>query len=94
MKSKTIFRVFGFTLCFLTIPGVGMLLSDEINWGPEDFLVAGSLIFGLGVLLALARQYIINRRTRITIIALGVLVFLLLWIELAVGVFGSSIAGN
>lgn len=94
MKSKTVFRVFGVTLCLLVIPAIGMLFSDDVNWGPEDFLVTGGLIFGLGVLIALARQRISKKRRRIAVIAFGILVFLLLWLELAVGIFGSPIAGN
>lgn len=86
--------VFGVTLCLLAIPAIAMLFTDDVNWGPEDFLVAGFLIFGLGVLIALARQRISKKHNRITIITMGILMFLLLWLELAVGVFGSPIAGN
>mgnify|MGYP003342593598 CR=1 FL=1 len=94
MKSKTALRILGVTLCLLAIPAIGMLFSDDVSWGPEDFLVAGGLIFGLGVLIAFARQRISKKRRRIVVIAFGILVFLLLWGELAVGIFGSPIAGN
>lgn len=94
VKPKTALRILGVTLCLLAIPAIGMLFSDDVNWGPEDFLVAGFLIFGLGVLIALARQRISKKRRRIVVIAFGILVFLLLWGELAVGIFDSPIAGN
>lgn len=94
MKFKTTLRVFGITLCLLAIPAFAMLFWEEINWGAEDFIVVGFLIFGLGVLIALTRHRISNVRTRIAVIAFGIFVFLLLWGELAVGIFGSPIAGN
>ena len=94
MKFKTALLILGVTLCLLAIPAIGMLFSDDVNWGPEDFLVTGFLIFGLGVLIALARHRISNVRTRIVVIASGILIFFLFWLELAVGVFGSPIAGN
>ena len=70
-------------------------MSDEVQWDIFDFIVGGVL---LGVLsLALELVFRISEgssRKRILLIAGVVLVFLLLWVELAVGIFGSPIAGS
>lgn len=91
MKSKTLFVILGITLGLLAVPAIAMFFSDEVNWGPGDFVVAGLLIFGLGTAIALARK---KAKRHPWVIVLIVLFFLLLWAELAVGVFGSPIAGD
>ena len=91
MTSKTLFVILGITLGLLAVPAIAMFFSDEVNWGPGDFVVVGLLIFGLGTAIAFARK---KAKRHPWVIALIVLFFLLLWAELAVGVFGSPIAGN
>lgn len=94
LKAKAIIIVFGSVLFILGLIALATLLSDEVRWGPEDFLMAGVMLFGLGILSALAMKYISKKSTRIIVIVLGVSMVLLLWVELAVGIFGSPFAGN
>jgi len=79
----------------LILPIIGMMVSDEVQWDLFDFLVGGVVLGVFGLALELAFRFSegsINRR--IVLIAGVVLFFVLLWAELAVGIFGSPIAGS
>lgn len=70
----------------LLMPLIGMQFTDEIQWGGEDFMAMGGMLLAL----LLAFEFIQQRiRGRIAIIAGLVVVaaFLLVWAELAVGLF-------
>jgi hypothetical protein len=90
MKSKRIF----YPLFLLVIPLIGTLVSDQVNWSPFDFLVMGLLLFILGFGIHIVRSKIGSRNLQILFVGLLIVVFLLLWAELAVGVFGSPLAGS
>lgn len=78
----------------LLLPALGMLFSDEVNWSFFDFLVAGVSLFSLATAINLILHFVGNKLWRFALLALLLLVFALFWIELAVGIFGSPIAGN
>lgn len=88
--SKRIF----YPLFLLLIPLIGMMFTDEINWGLFDFIVMGFLllIFGMGIHLVSTRTK--NLKVRILYILIVCLVFMLIWAELAVGIFGTPFAGS
>lgn len=71
-----------------------MMFTDEINWGLFDFIVMGFLllIFGMGIHLVSTRTK--NLKVRILYILIVCLVFMLIWAELAVGIFGTPFAGS
>lgn len=79
-------RVF-YPLLLLLLPLVGMLFSSDVNWTLFDFVVMGVLLLVLGLALDLVRFYAVSKRQRRLLLALVVLGFLLVWIELAVGIF-------
>jgi hypothetical protein len=80
-----IFRNALWTGFFLLIPLVAMQFTDEVNWTLSDFVVMGTLLFVVGLLIELAiRKAGKYRAIAIMAIVLG---FLWLWAELAVGVF-------
>ena len=81
-------------LSLLFIPMVTMLISDEINWSIFDFLVMGVLLFSFGVSINLVLKNIKNSKIRITFFTILILIFSLIWIELAVGIFESPFAGS
>lgn len=82
------------TLAILAIPIVAMQFTDQVKWGMSDFLVAGILVFGVAIALDIGRRKLKNRKYRNLVLLLIILVFLLIWAELAVGIFGSSFAGT
>jgi hypothetical protein len=70
------------------------MFTDEINWSLFDFIVMGFLllIFGMGIHLVSTRTK--NLKVRILYILIVCLLFLLIWAELAVGIFGTPFAGS
>lgn len=81
------------TVALLMVPLVAMQFTGEVNWTLFDFLVMGALIVGTGVTfeLALMKADTIGYRA-----ASGVALtsaFLLVWVNLAVGIIGSSAQG-
>lgn len=94
MKNKRLGIIFSIVALLLLVPLVSMQFTDEVNWSALDFVVAGGLLILLGLGLdALARK-IQERKFKLLAIAGTLVLFTLIWIELAVGVFGSPIAGS
>jgi hypothetical protein len=80
-------RVLLATLAVLLVPAVAMRFTAEVNWGPGDFLVGGALLAGTGLAYVLAKRRIAGRSGRLLLGALLALGLLLVWAELAVGIF-------
>ena len=71
----------------LLVPAVAMQFTSEVSWGPIDFLAAAALLFTAGAAMVLATRCFERRRhKRLAVAGIG-LAFLLVWAELAVGVF-------
>lgn len=78
----------------LLIPLIAMQFTAEVNWNLFDFIVAAILLFGTGLILEFALRKITNSKYRLIAILLLFAGLFLLWAELAVGIFGSPIAGS
>jgi hypothetical protein len=92
--GKSLGRVLLGTGAILLVPFVAMRFTREVNWTAFDFLVAGVMLAGIGSLYVLLTRKL---RTPIQRRAVGgglLLTLMLLWAELAVGIFGSPIAGS
>tara|TARA_X000000368_G_scaffold410377_1_gene393748 strand:+ start:185 stop:466 length:282 start_codon:yes stop_codon:yes gene_type:complete len=83
-----------YPLALLIIPLLGILLTDVVEWGVFDFLLMGSLLLVLGIAINLTLLNIKYFNKRIAIIFFIILIFLLIWVELAVGVFNTPFAGT
>jgi hypothetical protein len=71
----------------LLVPLVAMQFTDEVVWTLLDFIIAGALLFGTGVVIVLAARQTKNRIRRIAIGAVLAAAAIYIWIELAVGIF-------
>jgi uncharacterized transporter YbjL len=71
----------------LALPAVGMQVTHKIEWGLEDFAVFGLMLAILCAGLEAAMNYLTALRWRISAMMLAVLLFLTLWVHLAVGLF-------
>ncbi|HYP05564.1 MAG TPA: hypothetical protein VER03_04945 [Bryobacteraceae bacterium] len=88
--NRNILRIAIVTALILLVPLLSMLITGETGWGPGDYVLAGSLLFGTGLAWEL-----ISRRTRslaykaaITIALVAA--FVLVFANLAVGIVGSE----
>ena len=81
-------------LLLLLFPLVGTLVSNEVNWSFFDFIVMGILILSFSFGIKQVLKTTKNTKYRILIIGTIVIVFLLVWAELAVGIFDTPFAGN
>lgn len=93
-QGKNIIRIVLGTAFILLIPLVAMQFTDEVKWGPFDFIVIGILLLGTGLVYEVLAQKMrtgVHRAVLATVLA-GML--FLVWAELAVGVFGTPFAGS
>ena len=93
-QNKRLIAIVCAVPALLAVPLIAMRLSPEVRWGTPDFLVAGGLLLGTGLVCEVALRTIKTTRNRV-LACLAVLgVGFLVWAELAVGVFGSPLAGS
>ena len=92
--SKRLLLIFGTVILLLLIPFTAMQFSDEVNWSAMDFAVMGVLLLAMGLIVNMIGKRIRKKSSRILLIAAVAVVFLLVWAELAVGIFGTPFAGS
>ena len=87
-------KILPIVVLLLSIPLIAMQLTDELNWSFFDFIIMGALltITGLlvGIILKKVKSYKYNKVLIVTIL----LIFLLIWAELAVGLFETPLSGD
>jgi len=93
-KNKRLIGIMITAALLLLIPLIAMQFTDEVNWTLFDFVVAGALLLGTGLMCELAIRKIHKMKYRIAICVALLAVFLLIWAELAVGIFGTPFAGS
>jgi hypothetical protein len=71
----------------LAFPVLGMLMSEEVNWGIEDVAAFALILALLCAGLEAAVNWLTAPRWRIGAALLAVLLFLTVWAHLAVGLF-------
>jgi peptidoglycan/LPS O-acetylase OafA/YrhL len=76
-----------FTALALLIPATAMQVSQDVDWGPGDFLAAGVLLFGAGAAIVVGRRLFTRAGPRLAVTAAIALCACLVWAELAVGLF-------
>lgn len=81
-------------LSLLLIPLIAMQFSSGVDWKAGDFLVMGVLLALTGLGCEMVLRKVRTTRNRILVCGAVVLAFLLVWAELAVGIFGSPFAGS
>lgn len=78
------------TASILMLPLVAMFFTDEVNWSPFDFIVMGILLFGTGFTYLLISKVSDSMAYRTAVGVAVVAGFLLIWVNLAVGIIGSE----
>lgn len=94
MQNKRLLVMVVTALLLLLLPLVAMQFTDEVNWSTSDFVAMGTLLLSLSVVTELILRFAKNTSAKLLLIGLALLFFVLIWIELAVGIFNSPFAGS
>jgi hypothetical protein len=79
----------------LTLPYIAMKLgADGVDWKTLDFVIAGVLLFGAGIAIEVALRLITKWEYRIAACVAILIGLAVVWAELAVGIFGTPLAGS
>lgn len=94
MKNKRLIGIVLTVVLILLIPLIAMQFTDEVNWALSDFVVAGVLLLATGFMSELVIRNVNKMEYRIAICLAILVALLLVWAELAVGIFGTPLAGS
>lgn len=94
MKNKRLIIIVLISLFVLLIPLIAMHFSNEVNWELADFVIAGALLLGTGLICEAVIRKIENRKYKMILLSVILIIVLLIWMELAVGIFGTPFGGN
>jgi hypothetical protein len=78
----------------LLIPAIAMQFTEEVQWSPSDFVIAAFLLLSCGLLCELVLRKVKKTGQRLILCAVVLFIFFLVWAEMAVGIFGSPLAGS
>ena len=78
----------------LLVPMLAQLFSNAVQWSLFDYIVMGVLLLGLALGITLVYKMRTNKNIRRILLLVVLILFFILWAELAVGLFGSPLAGN
>ena len=78
----------------LLIPLIAMQLTNEVNWSLFDFIIMGAMLTITGLLGEIIFKKVKKYKHRVTLYVVVAIIFLLIWAELAVGIFGTPFAGS
>lgn len=78
----------------LLIPLIAMQFTTEVNWDAGDFVVAGLLLLVFVLLCDFAYRNVAGKSKKILMVFALLILFILIYMEMAVGIFGTPIAGN
>ncbi|MFC3559401.1 hypothetical protein [Pedobacter jamesrossensis] len=78
----------------LSIPLVAMQFTNEVKWNLTDFTAAGALLIITGLAIEVVIRNVKAITLRNLLLAVILLILFLVWAEMAVGIFGSPIAGS
>lgn len=94
MKDKRLLIIILTSLILLLIPLIAMQFTDKVNWTLSDFVVAGALLLGTGLMCELVIRKVKKIKFRIAICVALLIVLFLIWVELAVGIYGTPFSGQ
>ena len=78
----------------LLIPLIAMQLTNEVNWSLFDFIIMGAMLTITGLLGEIIFKKVKKYNHRVALYVVVAIIFLLIWAELAVGIFGTPFAGS
>jgi hypothetical protein len=86
LSKRLVYVIVGATVLLL-LPLLAMQITTEVNWDFNDFIVGGILLYGTAVIFELIMQNIKRSNFRNWMLVILLLILLIIWVELAVGIF-------
>lgn len=93
-QKQTTLAIFAVLALLMAAAFLGNLFVEGWYWSRFDFILAAILLFGTAGLISLVRAIVKNNKYKILISLLIVVILVLVWMELAVGLFGTPFAGS
>lgn len=81
-------------LLLLSIPLVAQGFTDEVDWQLPDFIIMGVLLFIFINLIWFLIDKVSHGKVHWLLVLATIILFLLVWAELGVGIFGTPWAGD
>ena len=94
MEKKNLSIILASTGILLLIPLIAMQFTDEVNWSLFDFGIAAALLLVVGFVCEFVLRKLKTSKYKAPVIMAIIVMFLLVWAELGVGIFGTPFAGN
>ncbi|MES1216568.1 MAG: hypothetical protein ABUT20_13720 [Bacteroidota bacterium] len=94
IQNKRLIGILLAVAFLLLIPLIAMQFTNEVKWTLFDFVVAAVLLLGSGLGCELVIRKVKKIGYRIAICVVILIALLLIWIELAVGIFGTPLSGQ
>jgi len=86
--SRWRWAMWGGAAALLMAPAVAMVFTDEVDWGPGDFIVFGAMLMLAAGGVEAAVRLLRRRGPRLLAVGVVLAVFVLVWAQLAVDLTG------
>lgn len=93
-QNKRLIGILLTVALLLLIQLITMQFANEVKWSLFDFVLAGILLLGTGLLCELVLRKVIKIQHRIAVCLAILALLFVIWVELAVGIFGTPFAGS
>lgn len=86
-QNKRLIIILVTATLLLFVPFTAMQFTAEVKWTLADFITAAVLLYGTGISCEFVLRKVKAKKIRITMCVLLLVILLLIWIQLAVGIF-------
>lgn len=93
-QKQTSVIIYSAVAVVLSIPLIAMQFTTEVNWTASDFLIMGALLFTTAFAVDFVLKKVKTLKSRLILVFGIIALLILIWVEMAVGIFGSPIAGS
>ncbi|MCL9807535.1 hypothetical protein NAT51_18575 [Flavobacterium amniphilum] len=94
MKNKRLRGIMITVGILLLIPLIAMQFTNEVKWTLSDFIGAAILLGGTGLTCEFILRTVKKKEHRLLLCGIVLILLVLVWMELAVGIFGTPFAGS
>ncbi len=92
--EKISLKLLGITLLLMAIPLLAHWLNEEFDWTLADFILMAIMVYGIGLISLIFINIVKNKILLWIVSGLFFLLFLLIWVEMAIGIFDTPFGGS